>query len=136
MQLGTKASYALLEQFSLYVKECCDQCGQIIAIVCYTRAGDSGVWCSRGCRDGKEAHAPGTCKGCGVSLQGMKRGAKWCSDTCRKRPGSQKVLDVPKNPGIVAHSKGVSNTGRAFGYSHPTKASKPVESDTTEGALL
>ena len=30
--------------------EACDRCGQILGAVRFTRAGDSGVWCSRECR--------------------------------------------------------------------------------------
>src|SRR5215475_9777855 len=107
MKLAMAQKYALLAKHGCFVIEACDKCGRLLGPVRFARQGKSGVWCSRQCRDGKDAHAPGTCQGCGASLNGMKRGTKWCSDTCRKRPGFQKVLNMPENPGIAAHSKGV-----------------------------
>jgi len=85
MQLTIQQSRELLDKFGCYVTEACDQCGRILGPVRYTRRGESGVWCSRECRDGKEAHAPGTCLTCRASLAGLRRGTKFCSDTCRKR---------------------------------------------------
>jgi hypothetical protein len=85
MLLTTQQSYELLAKHGCYAREACDRCGQVLGHVRYTRKGDDGVWCSRECRDGKEAHAPGTCKACGCSLAGMRCGTKHCSDTCRKR---------------------------------------------------
>lgn len=40
----------LLEERGIYVKECCDKCGQLLGSVRYTLLGDSGVWCSKDCR--------------------------------------------------------------------------------------
>lgn len=75
----------LLEERGIYLTEACDACGQLLGSVRYTRAGESGVWCSRECRDGAEAHAPGTCKTCGAKLpDGKRRGAMYCDDACRK----------------------------------------------------
>jgi hypothetical protein len=85
MKLTSQQSYALLEKFGAYIKEICDRCGRGIGPICYTRKGEPGVSCSWECRDGKEAHAPGTCHGCGASLVGLRRGAKFCSDVCRMR---------------------------------------------------
>jgi hypothetical protein len=84
MRLTDKQSYALLEKYGCYVSEACE-CGQILGPMRYTRNGESGAWCSRECRDGKGAHAPGTCLNCRASLAGLRRGTKFCSDTCRKR---------------------------------------------------
>jgi hypothetical protein len=85
MQVNTEQVYLLLEKYGCYANEACDKCGQILGYVRFTRKGDSGVWCSRECRDGEEARAPGTCKVCGTSLVGFRRGTKFCSGTCRKR---------------------------------------------------
>lgn len=85
MRLTTEQSYALLEKHGCYVTEVCDKCGQILGPVRFTRRGESGVWCSRECRDGAEAHAPGTCWTCGASLTGLRRGTKFCPDVCRVR---------------------------------------------------
>jgi hypothetical protein len=85
MRLTTRQSYALLAKHGSYITELCDACGKGIGPVRYTRAGESGVWCSRECRDGADAHNPGTCRTCGASLTGLRRGTRFCSDTCRKR---------------------------------------------------
>ncbi len=118
MLFTIQQSHELLAKHGCYVTEACDKCGQILGPVRYTRKGDSGVWCSRKCRDGKEAHAPGTCRTCGASLVGLRRGALFCSDTCRKRDANQKVLDGTNYPGIAAHSKGLKTLNRGFAYSY------------------
>jgi hypothetical protein len=122
MMLTTQQSCELLAKHGCYAKEACNRCGQILGPIRYTRSGDSGVWCSRKCRDGKEAHTPGTCKACGASLSGLRRGAFFCSDTCRKRDANQKVLTSTNYRGIAAHSKGLKTTPRGFGYSHAPAA--------------
>lgn len=53
MRLTTAQSYALLEKHGSYITEICDKCGKGIGPVRFTRKGDSGVWCSRECRDGE-----------------------------------------------------------------------------------
>jgi hypothetical protein len=116
MQLTTQQGYSVLARHGCYVTEVCDKCGRILASVRYTHAGDSRVWCSRVCRDGEEAHAPGTCKTCRASLVGLRRGALFCSDTCRKRNAKQKVLTGANYRGIAAHSKGLKKADRGFGY--------------------
>jgi hypothetical protein len=68
MKLTTEQSYAMLEKFGVFAREACDKCGQILGTVRYTRMGQLGEWCSRQCRDGKEAHTPGTCLTCKASL--------------------------------------------------------------------
>jgi hypothetical protein len=50
MKLTSQQSYKLLEKFGSYIKEVCDRCGRAIGPVSFTRADDSGVWCSRECR--------------------------------------------------------------------------------------
>jgi hypothetical protein len=57
----------------------------LLGPVRFMRSGEDDVWCSRECRDGASAHAPGTCLTCRASLAGLRRGTKFCSDTCRKR---------------------------------------------------
>src|ERR1700740_3063619 len=93
MELTTQQSYTLLDKYGAYITELCDVCGKGIGPISFTRRGDSGVWCSRECRDGKEAHEPGTCKGCGGRLpEGKRRGATFCDDACRKAHG--RVSDI------------------------------------------
>lgn len=85
MRLTIQQAYELLAKHGVFARECCDRCGQLLGAVRFTRKTDSHVWCSRKCRDGAGAYAPGTCRGCGASLAGLRRGTKHCSDTCRKR---------------------------------------------------
>ncbi len=76
---------ATLKQRGVYATEACDRCGQLLGAERFTHARDSGVWCSRQCRDGADSHAPGTCWSCCASLTGLRRGTRFCSATCRKR---------------------------------------------------
>jgi endogenous inhibitor of DNA gyrase (YacG/DUF329 family) len=84
MQLTQVQSRDLLQKHGVYVTEACDKCGKILGPVRFTRAGQAGEWCSKRCRDGFE-RKPGACLGCGVSLNGKRKGAVFCSDVCRKR---------------------------------------------------
>jgi hypothetical protein len=94
MLLTTQQSYELLARQGCYITEACDKCGQILGPGRYTRKGDSGVWCSRECRDGKEGHAPGTCKGCGAKLpDGKRRGTLFCDDACKHAAHREKISD-------------------------------------------
>ena len=114
MKLTTRQSYELLEKHGSYITEICDACGKGIGPICFKCKDSKGVWCSRQCRDGENAHTPGTCKGCGASVRGKKRGTKWCSDTCRDRD-NHNVLDGHNKGGLLAHSKGLMAHGRGFG---------------------
>jgi hypothetical protein len=108
MRPTTHQSYELLAKHGCYIREICDACGRGLGPVRYTRKGDSGVWCSRECRDGKQAHAPGTCKHCKAKLPEVKRrGASFCDDGCkqaahRSKPDTQGILvgklSVTKTP--------------------------------------
>ena len=79
----------------LYLKEKCDGCKTILnQSVRYTIAGKAEVFCSAKCRDGvffedqlerKKRANPGRCANCGGPLQGKKRDAIYCSESCRKR---------------------------------------------------
>jgi hypothetical protein len=105
MRLTAKQSYALLEKHGCYVSEACDKCGQILGPVRYTRQGQLGEWCSRECRDGAEAHAPGTCLTCKASLTGLRRGTKFCSDTCRKRENRKsQTAQISRDEQLKTHA--------------------------------
>ena len=94
MLLTVQQSYALLAKFGCYIKELCDKCGRGIGPVCYTRMGETGVWCSRQCRDGVEAREPRTCKHCKARLpENKRRGAAFCDDACRK--AASRKDDIP-----------------------------------------
>lgn len=55
MRLTEAQSRALLAKHGVRVTEACDQCGQILGPVRFTRYGEPGEWCSRECRDGVQA---------------------------------------------------------------------------------
>ena len=102
MKLTTQQAYELLAKYGSYITELCDACGKGIGPVRFTRAGDSGVWCSRECRDGKEAYAPGTCKYCHATLPKEKRrGAAFCDETCRQAAHrSKRILEESRTTKI------------------------------------
>ena len=99
--LTVQQSYVLLATHCVFARECCDRCGQLLGAVRFARKNDSGVWCSRECRDGARAHVLGKCQGCGASLGGKRRGTKWCGDYCRLSSGSQGSPNrkiIPRTP--------------------------------------
>ncbi len=79
----------------LYLTAKCDACEAILnQSVRYTIAGKPEVYCSVNCRDRvffedqlerKKRSTPGHCVNCKGSLQGKKRDAIYCSESCRKR---------------------------------------------------
>ena len=91
----TAQELSYIRSQGLYVREKCDSCGSILnQSVRYTIAGKAEVYCSAKCRDGvffedqlerKKRANPGRCANCGGPLQGKKRDAIYCSESCRKR---------------------------------------------------
>lgn len=79
----------------LYITEKCDGCGKLLnQTIRYTIAGKPGVYCSAGCRDltffgdsreAKKRSTPGKCVYCRATLEGKRRGALYCYETCKKR---------------------------------------------------
>ena len=123
MKLTTAQSYEILAKHCSYIAELCDACGKGIGPVRFTRKDDPGVWCSRECRDGKEAQPSGTCKGCGASLAGLRRGTKFCSDVCRVRE------DRKSQPGQISRNtprktKVLTGGGRGFGCPYTKRRSE------------
>jgi hypothetical protein len=97
MQLSEKQSYELLQKYGVYVTEACDKCAKILGAIRFTRHGEPGEWCSKNCRDGFERKS-GTCLGCGVPLNGKRKGASFCSDVCRKRYRVQVLRIIAETP--------------------------------------
>jgi hypothetical protein len=96
MRLTTEQSYALFERYGCYVTEAGDKCGRMLGSVRFARKGEEGVWCSRECRDGAEAHAPGTCKGCGARLpEGKRRGSLYCDAACKQNAYRSRAANYP-----------------------------------------
>ncbi len=111
MILPAEVRRRLQEERCIYVTEACDHCGQLLGPIRFTRKDESGVWCSRECRDGKETHAPGTCKHCHATLpKNQRRGASYCDHACkqaayRSKTDTKPVLDAKlsvTNPTINA----------------------------------
>jgi ribosomal protein L40E len=98
MLLTVKQAYELLAKHRVFAHEICDKCGAVLGAVRFTRRGDAGVWCSRECRDGKGAHAPGTCKACGARLpEGKRRGTAYCDTACKQAAHRSKpILQAPR----------------------------------------
>jgi hypothetical protein len=95
MMLREELRRRLLEDRGIYVKEACDKCGQLFGSVCYTRRGDSGVWCSRECRG--DAERPAIRKG--------GRPRKHRSNAERQQAYRERVLTVTKPPRSFAETK-------------------------------
>ena len=91
----TLQEQAHVQSQGLYVQGKCDAFKTILnQSVRYTIAGKPEVYCSANCRDRvffedqlerKKRANPGRCANCGGPLQGKKRDAIYCSESCRKR---------------------------------------------------
>jgi len=97
MRLTAEQQKVLLAKYGICANEACDRCHKILAEVRWTRKDMPETYCSRLCRDGVE-RAKGRCDGCGVDLAGKRRGARWCSDSCRMRRRLKELANRPKTP--------------------------------------
>jgi hypothetical protein len=91
MQLSAELRRRLVTDTGQYATEACDHCGRILGPVRFTRKDETGVWCSRLCRDGEiaaakhEASRKGRCVHCGLALSSEERtDAKYCDAACKK----------------------------------------------------
>jgi hypothetical protein len=88
VQLSEEQSRELFKRFRVYASEICDRCGKVLGLSPrFTLPNDARAWCSRECRDGNEAHDPGTCRNCGASLnlKGRARTAIFYNEQCAKQ---------------------------------------------------
>jgi hypothetical protein len=111
MRLSEVQSCELFRVHGAYLREACDRCCAVLGSIRWTIRGEPGVFCSQLCRDGSERKA-GVCQGCGVSLIGKRKHARFCSDVCRKR---QQVRDRRKNPETPIADKGLTDPVSGFG---------------------
>ncbi len=95
MRLTAEQYAKVLALFGVCVNEVCDRCGKLLAHVRWTQKDRPETYCSRLCRDGVD-RMKGRCEGCGVDLAGKRRGARWCSDTCRMRKRIKDSANKPK----------------------------------------
>jgi len=93
MRLSAEEQAKVFAEHGVCANEACDRCTKVLAEVRYTRKDRPETYCARLCRDGVE-RLKARCDGCGVDLAGKRRGARWCSDTCRMR---SRVKDSPNN---------------------------------------
>jgi len=120
MRLTAEQQATGLGEHGVCANEACDKCGRVLAEVRWTRRDLPETFCSQLCRDGVE-RGFGRCNGCGVDLAGKRRGARWCSDTCRMR---SRVKDSANNPKTYVQKIGLTGTEIDLGY------------DTTRTALF
>jgi hypothetical protein len=127
MLLTVQVRLQLQRDRGLYVTECCDKCGKLLGPVRFTRRGDTGVLCSRDCRDGI-AHSSAFCRACATRLGGKRRGAVYCSDRCRKRD-SARVQDSQIIAETHIQNKEVTEAIFASGYIPTRKPENPIIAD-------
>jgi hypothetical protein len=116
MRLTAEQQAKVFAEHGVCANEACDRCTKVLAEVRYTRKDMPETYCSQLCRDGF-ARLKGRCDGCGVDLAGKRRGARWCSDTCRMR---NRVKDSANNPKTSAQNIGLTETEIGLGYD-PTR---------------
>jgi hypothetical protein len=96
----------LQDQHGIYVTEACDRCGQVLGPVRFTRFGDSGVWCSRQCRDGMSTREPKACYHCRARLpEGKRRGAIFCDAACKQAAHRTKPITQRSRAGKSSVTK-------------------------------
>jgi hypothetical protein len=138
MLLTVQQSYTLLARHGCFVKECCDRCGHLLSAARFTRRGDAGVWCSRECRDGAEANAPGTCKHCYAALlPGKRKGSRFCDDACKQAAHRSKPTRQASGTGGLSVTNtsiyaGFSLKKGGAGVSPLTRPSLPLETPPSE----
>jgi hypothetical protein len=126
MQLTEVQSRELLHVYGTYVTDLCDTCGAVLGPIRWTFRDERGAWCSQKCRDGI-GRQTGVCQGCGTSLKGMRKHAKFCTDTCRKR-----IRDLAKKPETPVQNEGLTGAISPVGYRGAVGAEKAVKSPPIE----
>jgi hypothetical protein len=122
MKLTPDRSRKILRQYGCWLTSACDKCGKALGSTRYTIKGQKGEWCSFLCRDGAERKALGLCQSCRGSLNGKRKGTRFCSDTCRKRDAKQNGLTHPNYRGMAAHSKELKTPVRGLPYCRSSEA--------------
>ena len=99
------AELAYVRSQGLYVTEKCDGCEKLLnQSLRYTITGKPEVYCSAVCRDlaffrdrreARKHSSPGKCVYCGGKLEGKRRGALYCDETCKKRVARRREPQSP-----------------------------------------
>jgi hypothetical protein len=116
MRLTAEQQARVFATHGVCANQACDKCGKVLAEIRWTRRDMPETYCSRLCRDGIQ-RLNGQCAGCSVDLSGKRRGARWCSDTCRMR---NRVKDSANNPKTRIQNIELTETEIDLGY-HPTR---------------
>ena len=112
MRLTAEQQARAFAAYGVCANQACDRCGKVLAEIHWTRRDLPEIYCSRLCRDGVE-RTNGRCDGCDVDLSGKRRGARWCSDTCRMR---NRVKDSANNPKMHVQNIGLTGAEINLGY--------------------
>jgi hypothetical protein len=121
MKLSPDKSRKIFLEFGCWLTSACDKCGRVLGSTRYTLKEQKGEWCSLLCRDGAERKSPNLCQSCGNSLNGKRKGTRFCSDTCRKRDAKLNGLNQANYRGMAAHSKELTNPVRGLPYSRSSE---------------
>jgi hypothetical protein len=91
----TDQELACVRSQGAYITEKCDGCAKPLnQATRYTIKDKPEVYCSAACRDfaffgdrqeARKRSTPGKCAHCRASLEGKRRGALYCDETCKKR---------------------------------------------------
>ena len=137
----TAAELTYVRSQGLYITERCDACGKLLnRSFRYTITGKPEVYCSAGCRDltffgnpreAKKHSMPEKCLNCGATLEGKRRGALYCDETCKKRAARKGRTELTAEPQItgtatqsnhgVADVKNVDQGNRITKPSHASR---------------
>ena len=108
------AELASVRAMGLFLTEKCDGCGMALnQTFRYTITARPEAFCSALCRDSaffadrREAQkhsTPGKCVYCKANLEGKRRGALYCDETCKKRAGRIGKTAEPKITGTPTQS--------------------------------
>jgi len=122
MNLTVAQSKKIFQECGSWVTSACDSCGKALAWTRFTLRGQKGEWCSLICRDGVEAKTPGHCQSCNALLNGKRKGARFCSDRCRKRDAKQTGPTDANYRGMDSHSKDVTDGVGGFRCSYASRS--------------
>jgi len=107
----TAAELAFVRSQDLYITEKCDGCGKLLnqTFRC-TITGKPEVYCTAECRDlvffgdpreAKKHFTPGKCVYCAATLEGKRRGALYCDETCKKLAARKEMAQLTAEPRIT-----------------------------------
>jgi hypothetical protein len=125
MRLTTEQSEQLLGRHGIWITSACDQCGNLLGAVRWTRRGEGGEWCSELCRDGVKAERMRRRGGrprLNLSAKGREsRRRKQVRDAVERHR-----LSVIKNCPRAAGTEGLTDAILSSGYTPSRTAVAPL----------